>query len=263
MTLSRRDALRAGLAVAASSLALTTAASPVAAAHDGAKPDHVTLRYDEAELEAYRPIVYLPPATDIRPSTWYAWTASSPEYEYDVHVYWLFYHTQTAAVAAHRPDREPVYVYVDPEVGDVREVVYSAWHWMAFRWTTPLVYEPSDTDGRHVQLQADRDYHHYYQTDRVGELFGVEPLGTTDGDAFSGEDVDSTTFESWVRNSWEDSLAVGAAQHPEVMRFRESWWADGAERSHRWFWGLQLRLASLGISNDRVVDRAPQSDLAD
>lgn len=228
-----------------------------AAAHRDAKPDHVSIEYNQDELEHYRPIVEVPPQTDIRPSEWYAWTVRSPEYKYDVHVYWLFYETQDAPVAAHRPDREPVYVYTDPASGDVREVAYSAWHWSRYLWTTPLVHD--EDGGQHVQLRADPDYHHYYQTSSVGELFGVDPLGTADGEPFSPEGEESTTFESWIKNSWEDSLAVGVVQDPERMRFRESWWANGSEKWIRFVWSMKVRLAELGVQTDAsgtdVVER--------
>lgn len=256
MTLQRRAYLRAAAGVGTAALAAAASTPPVAADHEREKPSHVSLEYSQTEVEYYRPVVDVP-SRSIRPSRWYAWTARSPEYDWDIHVYWLFYQTQSAPVAAHRPDREPVYVYVDPEVGDVREVVYSAWHWNAYRWQSPRIYEPSDGSGRHVQLQADADYHHYYQTEAVGELFDVEPLGTMDGDAFSAEGESATTFEVWLANSWEDSLATGVVQHPGKMRFRESWWANGAERSHRLLWDIQLFVAQLGLNND-----ASKTDLA-
>lgn len=246
--MKRREVLRRSAFAGVVGTVGLSAAGAVSADHTDAKPDHVTLSYDQDELENYRPRVDVPSTTDIRPSRWYAWTARSPEYEYDVHVYWLFYESQTAPVAAHRPDREPVYVFVDPSVGDVREAVYSAWHWMKYRWQTPLV-EDTGT-GRHVTLRADPDYHHYYQTEETGELFPVDPLGTEDGDPFSAEGESATTFEKWVSNSWEDALATGVAQDPERMRFRESWWANGAEKGTRFWWGIQLKLAELGLDTE-------------
>jgi hypothetical protein len=161
-------------------------------------------------MKTYRPKL-VTGHLEVRPSKQYAWLATSPEEDDDVYCYWTYYVTQSGFSArdSHYLDREPVYVFVD-EAGDVREVIYSAYHWLAGKTHVPNTV--TDSDGEHPTFRVAKRYHHYLQT-------------TTEGVFVELEDLDDQ-FETWLANGWEDDLAVGAAQNPWIMRRRSSWWKD-------------------------------------
>lgn len=243
----------------------SVAASGIAAAdHRDAGVDHVTLRYDQAEMEQYRPKVYDPPRAnaDEQAQEFYGWIAESNEYEYDVYVYFMYYQVQRdSGLAGHRYDREPVYVYVDGEVGEVREIAYSAYHWLAEQTDSPPTVEESG--GEHPALQIVAPYNHYVLVEDSSQVehFDVKPLGTSDGNPFKSDG--ETTFESWLANGWEDSLEPGLVQDPARMRTRDSWWREGRETLFVRTWNrMQVSLAQLGVDSPRVVGGAPESDLA-
>ena len=257
----RRTFLKALPAAAVGSVA----ASGIAAAdHRDAGVDHVTLRYDQQEMEQYRPKVYDPPRknADEQAQEFYGWIAESNEYDYQVLVYFLYYQVQRdgAGVAGHRHDREPVYVFVDTETNEVREIVYSAYHWLAERSGSPPTVE--EGNGEHPMLQVVPPYNHYVLTEREEDVehFDVKPLGTQDGNPFKSEG--ETTFEAWLGTGWEDALEPGVVQDPARMRTRDSWWRDGRETLFVRTWSnLQVRLAQIGVDTPRVVGGAPESDL--
>lgn len=243
---------------------LATQPGTVLADHGDAQPDHVTLSYDQQRLERYRPLVEIPHDAPVRPTAWKAWTAESPEYDYTAHAYVLHYESQVTGRSAdsHRRDREPVYVFVDEDLGEVREVVYSAYHWLSYRERSPPTWIPEEDDGEHVTLRSVPPWNHYVQTETIGEKFDVDPLGTTDGEPFHPDPDRKTTFETWLDTGWEAALHPGAAQDPDSMRWRDAWWRDGEERWARTLWSIQLRLAALGLTRPSVVGGAAESDLS-
>ena len=258
---SRRAVLRGLGAGVVGGVGVASIASPVAAFRD-ARPDHVTIAYDQEAVERYRPVAVNPPRkrSDEHPQQWHAWIASSPEYDYDVYCYWMFYRVQRGATQkdSHRYDREPVYVLVDPTLEEVRELVYTSGHWMAAVEESPPLY-----DGQHVQLRIVSPHNHYVQTDAAGTFYTVEPLGTEDGEPFHPSDTEQTTFEDWLDTGWRESLHPPAALDPAVMRSRESWWAEGKEtRFRRLYTNIQLGLAQLGVGNPRIVGPFVDSDLS-
>lgn len=210
---SRRGFLRTVGGGGAAVVGATVATGRVRAAHDGAQPSHVTLTFDESALEGYRPRL-VTRHLDVRPSKQYAWLATSPEHDTDAYTYWTWYVTQEGLTAedSHYQDREPVYVFVDPDESEIREVVYAGYHWLAARTRHP----PTDVDDHPLFRVADR-YHHYQQTsDDTGELVDLA-------------DMDNV-FDEWLANGWEEDLHPGAAQNPWIMASvdsgggRESWW---------------------------------------
>ena len=256
----RRTFLKAAAAGVVGGLSLS-AAQPAAAFRD-AKPDHVTLTYDEERLNQFRPVLIDPPRqnADERPQEWYGWIAESPEYDYDVYVYCMKYRTQRGATRwdSHRYDREPIFVYVNRDLAEVREVTYTAYHWLANQETSPPIH--TEDGGEHVRIAAVAPWNHYVLTDRVGDFYDVEPLGNPDGGAF-GENG-RTTFETWLDTGWRDAAEPGVFQNPDIMRTRESFWADGRETLFVRSWReSQLALARLGIEMPAVVGGAPESDL--
>lgn len=257
---TRRAVLKGLPAVAVGSFALSSTA---AADHRDSVASHANIRYDQSEIERYRPKVIDPPRknADEKAQEWYGWIVDSSEYEYTAYVYFMYYEVQRdGGVAGHRFDREPVYVFVDSEVGEVREVVYSAYHWLAEHTDTPPTV--AESGGEHPTLRIVAPYNHYVLTEEDGvEHFPVKPLGTTDGQPFKSDG--STTFETWLDTGWEDALAPGVATNPARMRTRDSWWRDGRETWAVRAWaGMQVRLARAGIDTPRVAGGAPESDLA-
>lgn len=173
------------------------------------KPEHVDLSFPRSAIEAYQPKLVTRHLT-VQPTKQYAWLATSPEYDYDVYCYWTFYPRQEGLTSrdSHWLDREPCYVFVDKTTGDVETVVYAAYHWYSNR-TLPAL-----ADGTHPTFRAADRWHHYIQT-------------TTEGRVLELEDFE-TVFEDWLRNGWDEDLAVGAAQNPALMLGRETWFRRDA-----------------------------------
>lgn len=263
----RSVVLRAASGIAAGGIggaALAATATPALADHENAVPSHTTIRFDRTRLERYLPLIYVPSSAEVRPSRWYGWIVESPEYRYDVFVYYLYYPLQKGVTGAdsHDADREPVYVFVDPDLREVRETVYSAYHWMSYRWLSPQTHVPEDESSEHVMLAMVPPWHHYRKTANKGEFFDLEPLGRDGEGAFSLDGESETKYGQWLSNGWEEALQPGVVTDPERMRWRESWWRDGYERGDRWWWRTQLQLAALGFQSPRLVGGAGQSDLS-
>lgn len=234
------------------SLAAATALSTRASAAGDLQPyrdayaDHITITFDRSVLEYYRPALELQ-GVDVRPSTIYAWSSSSNEFEYDVHTYVVYYQTQygTTTEDSHKDDREIVQVYSDPQTREVREAVYSAGHWSAYRNTAPNTYVPDDGSGEHVTLEVDDSYHHHLGTDTIGSLgIDLEPLGTAD--KLFDEDTERTQYEKWLHNGLAGTLRPGAWVNGDIMRFREDYWAENRSTFRdRWGASVWRRLAGI------------------
>lgn len=206
---TRRDVLRAGAGTVATVAGLGTLAGPAAADHTTRQPAHVTLTYDEARLNRYRPRLVVSDLA-VLPNGLYGWVAQSPEYDTDVMVYWAEYPNQEGVTDydSHVGDHEPVYVVVD-EAGDVQEVVYSEWHWLAARDRTPAL------DGDHPLLHVVERHHQYEPTTRQGSLFDIRDL--------------TAYFQPWLDNGLEGSLEPGTVVDPWRMvgtGARPHWWRD-------------------------------------
>lgn len=239
-----RSTRRRFIAAVATGTLLTgrTAAGSGLEPYRDAYADHITVSFDRETLEYYRPALDLS-GLDVRPSTIYAWTTSSPEFEYDVHTFVVFYQTQYGSTSedSHRLDREIAQVYTAPDTGEVREAVYSAGHWRAFRNTSPNTYVPDDGSGEHVTLDVAERYHHHLETDVVGSLgVDLEPLGTPD--KLFDEDTERTQYEAWLENGLAGTLRPGAWINGDIMRFRDDYWADDRQRD-RWYASVWSRLA--------------------
>lgn len=208
--LSRRDILRAGAAGGAAAAGLSAGTGTVAASHYDHQPDHVSLSYDEATLSTYQPLLVIDEEDREKLIAQYAWTATSPEYDTDCHVYWTAYTHQDGASPydSHDGDHEPIYVFVDSQTGEVQEVLASIYHWLKGQADAAAL----RMDGKQVVLRVMHTYHHY--TAASSESSPYEPRLTDLTGAFS----------DWLENGLEDDLAYGSVVNPWLMHSRTSWW---------------------------------------
>lgn len=167
--------------------------------------------YDEGELREYQPETAVD-HLDVKPTASYGGIFSSPERDATVYVYFLYYETQDGVTPldSHDPDREPVYVVVDDDSGEIERVQYSAYHYVKGAAT------PSNlsTNGSHVQLRAVEPWHHY----RPAAVAGSYP------------DLKNycTAVDRWTADGW--GAASEAVKEPWTMRERASWWPEDSLR---------------------------------
>lgn len=212
---TRRDFCR-GLAVGGVTLGL--GATVAMASHADTQPDHVTVAYDESQLDTYVPELVFPPAAEEKFLGLYGAWCTSTEYDVDAAVYWASYTHQEGLSPfyglvsdSHRGDHEPCFVFVDSD-GEVVQIIASIYHWMAGK--VPAA-DAALVDETHPHLQVIKPWHQY--------------TAVRDGAVGTRPDVLDLTeaMPSWLRNGLEESLAPGAGLYnPWVMRQpdRESWW---------------------------------------
>jgi hypothetical protein len=186
-----------------------------------AKPDHVSWTYDEERLKRYQALLDFSASPSMLGNVKFTFgmIAASPAYDTDAYVYWTQWAVQTGApflqVDGHNQDHEPYYVFVDSETGEVRQVVFSNYHWFRKEQSgdaAALSSERSE-DATHVSLLVDPDYHHYYP-----------------GESGNGSFVDlanlKTHLEPWADNGFYRRLHAPAVEEPWVMLDREKWWEE-------------------------------------
>lgn len=181
------------------------------ATHPRQQPDHVTITYDKATLEKYRPLL-VTSHLNVQPMALYGWIATSPEYEYDWHVYWAAYTHQNGVSSydSHYGDHEPVYVGV--KNGQADRVLYSGYHWLkatAVGASIPLY------QNTHPAFRVIRPWHHFaLDADKSGSFVEVRDL--------------NDVFQAWLDNGLESALDPGAVVNPASMRSRPDWWQSDA-----------------------------------
>lgn len=209
----------------------TAIAGTASADHWSHQPGSVTITYDEAALDAYRPRLVLRGVNEI--PDLYGWIATSPDYDTDAYVYWSHYNIQEGVAPfgldSHFGDREPVYVFVDDTTGEIEEVVYSGWHWMAARTSSPNL----DAGEQHPKLQVAPRHHQYFQTPESGNLYDVGDL--------------RDEFDQWLANGIEEALEPGTAVNPWRMQSRDDWWRDSTfgTNTFRLLWSIDLWIKRL------------------
>ena len=170
------------------------------------QPDHVTVSYPESELAEYQPELQLN-HLDVTPEAVYAAKYSSSQYTTDVYVYWAYYPVQQgySGSDSHRLDREPVYVFVDSDSGDVEKVTYTQYHYLQETKSQAAL----DMDGKNVQLYAVNPHHHYF----------TEISGPTEKTTLRDfRDVN----QAWYDNGWEANPDV--VMNPWAIQNEDSWW---------------------------------------
>lgn len=181
------------------------------AAHEDSLPEGAYIEHDPDYLAEYQPR-FLMNEEDVEVfEALRAWAVKSNDYATDALVYWMEYSEQEGVTQydSHPGDHEPVYVFVDSERGIIREVVYSAYHWLAGRTYTP----PTTDGGTNPTMHVVTPWHHTYPTPAVGRKPEVKQL----------HDV----FEDWLDDGMHEDLEPGLVHNPWRMASpggREHWW---------------------------------------
>lgn len=206
----------------------------------------MTLAYDEPWLRQYQPVLDLQPTDRRKLLGIYAWKATSPEYDTDVGVYWASYSHQEGVTSydSHYGDREPAYVFVDSESGEIERVVASVYHWLAGHAIPPT------TDAGRPRLKVINPWHQYSAAPSSASTIqpDLQSLGT--GTELADDGI-QTEFEQWLANGLDTDLGVGTVVKPWTMRGRESWWRRGiADYSLTEEWVSIRRRIGIGQTGD-------------
>lgn len=258
---SRRDALRSvgrsmtlGGGVA---LASGVAAASSVDAFTNAKPNHVTITTDDTEfLNRYRPLLDTRHVPYQNRPTLYGWKATSPEHETDAAVYCAEYAVQKdiLKLTSHAGDHEWIYVFVDSKNGEVREVSYTAYHWLRGYVLNPPV--NTENGGYHPMFQIAPTYHNYVpltsDTDN-SVLFEPRPLG--DYASRSGP------LYQWLANGMKEDMEPGAVHNPWDLDSSgplDAWWArEGSGQLNRYIvdaWAFVAFTVGIGIRGGEQAD---------
>lgn len=248
-----RPTRRAFLAGAAT-VTIAGAVGTATADHPGEQPEHVTLTYDQAELERFRPRLRIN-HLEVRPNAMYAWKATSPDQDTDAYVYFTHYVTQQGLSSrdSHYLDREPVYVFVDPATESVDRILYSAYHWLKADDGGPPIHEDDRGDPHPTLRVAERWHHYLVNPDKDGQFVEIRKLGD---DADLDDANTQTTYEQWLANGWEGELRPGAVVDPWSMTNPnvDSWWADTTDEWLREAFVLASRVPGVDILGASKTD---------
>ncbi|PCR88686.1 hypothetical protein [Natrinema ejinorense] len=229
---SRRDVLAGLGAVAVGGLSATTATAQTDGSypHADAKPAGATIEFDEAWLESYQPLLRTD-LLEVTPTSLYGFRARSEGEATDVAVFFAHYPTQRGVTNrdSHYLDREPFYVFVDSETGEIDSVAYSAYHWLANVEQRPPTY--SSETGEHPTALVVTNWHHYVLDssywvfdDSRRDFLEIRDLQSV----HSPHLEDGST--AWLDNGWADTLRVGAVLDPWIMQDAPDWWQDDIGR---------------------------------
>ena len=226
------------------SIAVTGTAS---ASAYSSQPDEVTLKYDEARLKQYRPLLIteaLDP--DLQTPVLNSWVATHETRDTFVCCYWSWYPEQRGYSSAdsHRPDREPVYVFVDELTGEVTKVVYDGWHYIAATDLDPRIH-----DAFHVQLYVIYPWHPYRRpkserNKSAGQYLKLRNM--------------HDAYEVWLGEGWD--VNPPTVVDPWSINSRGHWWSDALDATVR----RRLAFTELFITRVTPINlrAGEESDLA-
>jgi hypothetical protein len=226
---SRRQFLRACGATAA-----TIATAGVAAADHREpyeeQPEYVDLVYDEGYLREYQPYV-VTRHQDVEPSKQYGWVATNTERGTDMLCYWNYYVTQygITPLDSHESDREPIYVEVDSETGDVEAVHVDGYHYLLKSYPTSAIELKND---RHPLLYSVDKWHFFRATSEEGEQMTLTDM--------------HEKYGPWLDNDWK--VHRKSVVDPWGVKPRGHWWKDSAA-------GVSVIKAS--VSGAKAASSAP------
>jgi len=222
MSYTRRGVLRGAAGVAAASMTVGTVAAQQEYEHWQAQPDHVSLTYSEDTLLQYAPRLIFEQQARDKFNGLTGWTATSPEYDLDWHVYLAQYSHQSGLSSgglfvpsdSHLGDHEWYYVASDSKTGETDRVVYDAYHWLAGKLRTSDI----TMDDTHPVAKVVSPWHPYRHFD-IDEDQAVAIESITDL---------TDTFDGILANGLAESLQPGTVVDPARMNLggRSHWWRN-------------------------------------
>lgn len=221
-------------------LLVTSAFSGVAVADEGAslwdsKDKATNVYYDQTTCETYQPYLQMS-HVEVRPDGIYCAVYESPDHDTDVIAYWARYPVQfgLTGVDSHVGDREPIYVHVDDQTGEVTKVVYSAYHYYAGESSSPQMVTVNGSD--YPSLYVFEPHHHYApRTFSSGEFVEIKPF-------VANSDLDASASQSWVANGWD--VNHDAVVDPWAVSAGDNWWPDDSVdgRVSAIYWGAMQKV---------------------
>lgn len=181
------------------------------------KPEHVSLTYDESTLLDYAPRLVLSSDARAKLRDLWGWTARSPEYDRDIHVYVALYTHQDGIGTigqwlsdSHLGDTEWYYVLSNPNTGETERVIYDAYHWVAGRQSADTI----TMDGQHPVAKIVDPWHFYAH----GSVDAASATAVDEVKDLTAE------FGGLLANGLAESLEPGSVTNPETMTARGHWW---------------------------------------
>lgn len=200
------------------------------------RPDYVSCDYNETELQTYNPSLQTDHLST-EPANIYSTYCQSTESEEDVAVYFAYYTHQSGFTSedSHQLDREPIYVFIDEDTGEVNRTVYSQYHYIKQEDTDPVT-----VDNTHVSMYVFTPHHHYRPQEGVVTQYELRDL--------------SEVHQDWHNNEWSADIDVTA--NPYAIDETDSWWdEDNAAwdyRASEWYWELRLEIDSITPDFDLI-----------
>lgn len=223
------------MAVASVAVTSTAGAQSDEWADDG---DEIERSDDEDDLLRYMPYLRYPSGSPSRSQLIgiYGWKAESPDHDTDAYYYWARYTHQNAgaehfglleraagllASDSHLFDHEPSITFVDPDSGEVEEVVYTAGHHAVEIDSDPPLIEDQADHPTHVSLRVIDPWHHYRPDD---EERGVDVRNHAEFGSFLEK------RDAWRDNGFYENSSAEAIDNPWSARDDHSTWFEGSVR---------------------------------
>lgn len=248
----------AGLGTVGAVSGNVSAATPDVDRFADSKPRHVTIQYDEPWLNRYSPMLDLTAVRITNRPTLRGWRVSSSEWDTEVGVYACEYAVQrdVTTLTSHAGDHEWIYVFVDPDTGDVQSTSYTAYHWLRGYVLNPSVYQDGE-GGRHPRFAVAPTYHNYAPLSSSDTPNAVLLETQTLGD----NGTRSGPLYSWLKNGMAEDMEPGAVHHPWNLAPDgplDAWWSeDGSGRTNRWIvnaWAFVGFTVGVGIRGSGNAD---------
>lgn len=243
---TRRELLSSAGAVLVGAGALVGTAS--AEIDSEAKPDHVSITFDEERLERWQPRLTLSLEASNSLTGVYGYVATSEEWDHDVLAYWARYAYQDGWLPwdSHQYDHEPAYVFIDSDAEEpappeaLELVVYTGYH----HYSASFAPDEGDLSSSrqsdaetHVSLDVVSPWHHYQRAEAgVGTLPELRSW--------------PSARSEWSAYGFYEGTSREAVDAPHTMIDRESWWADGTTDAR--FAALWLRLGLAPDDRDEL-----------
>ncbi len=204
-----------------------------------AKPDDVTVVYDERRLWRYQPKLKADQQTRADITGMYGFVAESESEDTYACCYWLLTDSGEAPTFAN-PNSAlgghiPIYVFVDEASGEVVDIVYASWQWLA-----------ADLEPSEETLTTDRADYPTHATFELVDPYNVLRHVEDSGGYFASLKSLPDDRSAWINNGWYESASATAIENPWVMRNsdREGWW-DSSSLAGQMI-GFSRRLGSAG-----------------